>query len=918
MVKPEEKARQVIDNLLEAAGWKIQNLNELNLGAALGVAVREFPLKTGAADYLLFADRKAIGVIEAKAEGTTLSGVADQSAKYTAGVPENLPKVQEPLPFAYESTGTETFFRDNRDPEPRSRRVFAFHKPDYLLELANQPDTLRARLRNPPTLITAGLRDCQTEAIQNLEKSFADARPRALIQMATGSGKTFMAVSSVYRLVKFAKAKRVLFLVDRSNLGRQTLLEFQQYVTPDDGRKFTELYNVQHLKSNNIDPVNRVCITTIQRLYSMLSGEPELDPSLEELSGFDMLPHADREKEVSYNPKIPIEEFDFIITDECHRSIYHLWRQVLEYFDSFIIGLTATPSKQTLGFFNQNLVMEYNHDRAVADGVNVGYEVYRIKTEITDQGSKVDAGFYVDKRDKLTRKTRWERLDEDLQYTSQQLDRSVVAPDQIRTVIRTFKDRLFTEIFPGRTEVPKTLVFAKDDAHAEDIVGIIKEEFGKGNDFCKKITYKTTGEKPEDLIASFRNSYNPRIAVTVDMISTGTDIKPLECLLFMRDVKSLVYFEQMKGRGTRTISNTDFNAVTPDAPDKTHFVIVDAIGVCENDKTDSRPLERKKSIPFDKLILSVALGTKDEDTLTSLAGRIAAIDRETSDQDKLEIKDSSGGKSLKELVNKLLDATDPDKQMDKAKELFSTVTPTADQLKKATAELVQIACDPFDNSNLRNTLIAIKQRNEQIIDAVSKDHIKEVGWDLKAKEKAQTVITTFKQFIEDNKDELTALQFIYSKPYGTRHLTYEGIKELANIIQKPPYNITPEQVWQAYEQLEQSRVKKAGAQKLLTDIISLIRFTLGEENILEPFPETVNRRFAVWLIQQKKIGRIFTPEQMEWLQMIKDHISTSVTVTVDDLELTPFQERGGAIKASKVFGTQLDRVLAELNGVLVT
>jgi type I restriction enzyme R subunit len=649
----------------------------------------------------------------------------------------------------------------------------------------------------------------------------------------------------------------------------------------------------------------------------MLIGQPELDPSLEELSGFDTQPDADKIKEVVYNPKIPIEQFDFIITDECHRSIYHLWRQVLEYFDSFIIGLTATPSKQTLGFFNQNLVMEYNHDRAVADGVNVGYEVYRIKTEITEQGSKVDAGFYVDKRNKLTRKTRWERLDDDLQYTSEQLDRSVVAPDQIRTVICTFRDKLFTEIFPGRTEVPKTLVFAKDDAHAEDIVNIIKEEFGKGNDFCKKITYKTTGEKPEDLIASFRNSYNPRIAVTVDMISTGTDIKPLECLLFMRDVKSLVYFEQMKGRGTRTISNTDFNAVTPDAPDKTHFVIVDAIGVCENDKTDSRPLERKRHVSFEKLILSVALGSRDEDTLTSLAGRLASLERETTDNDKKEISKVSDGKSLKELVNRLLDATDPDTQLSKAKELFKTEEPTIDQLDKATKDLVLTACNPFDSPNLRNTLVEIKKRNEQIIDAVSKDKIIDAGWDTKAKEKAQGVIASFRQFIADNKDELIALQFIYSKPYGTRHLTYEAISELADAIEKPPYSVTKEQVWQAYEQLEQSKVKKAGAQKLLTDIISLIRFTLGKEAILEPFQETVNRRFAEWLTQQKKGGRIFTTEQMEWLQMIKEHIATSVAITVEDLELTPFQERGGAIKAGTVFGEQLNNILEGLNGALI-
>jgi len=380
-----------------------------------------------------------------------------------------------------------------------------------------------------------------------------------------------MAVNLCYRLIKFANAKRILFLVDRNNLGRQTKREFQQFITPDDRRKFTELYNIQHLNSNVIDPVSRVCITTIQRLYSMLKGETEFDETLEEQSIFEMYSYELQPKEISYNPNIPIETFDFIITDECHRSIYNLWRQVLEYFDAFIIGLTATPSKQTIGFFNQNLVSEYNYERAVADGVNVPYEVYRIKTEITEKGSKVEAGYFIDKRDKLTRKVLWEQLDDDIEYSPNQLDRDVVAPNQIRTIIRTFKEKLFTEILPGRKEVPKTLIFAKDDSHAEDIVHIVREEFGRGNDFCKKITYRTTGERPEDLIQSFRNSYNPRIAVTVDMISTGTDIKPIECIIFMRDVKSRIYFEQMKGRGTRTLSSTELNAVTPDAKHKTNF-----------------------------------------------------------------------------------------------------------------------------------------------------------------------------------------------------------------------------------------------------------------------------------------------------------------------------------------------------------
>jgi type I restriction enzyme R subunit len=896
---------------------QIVDHQQMNLGAGQGIAVREFPLKNGPVDYLLFVDRKAVGIVEAKPEGVTLGGVAEQTSKYISDIPAGLPVVQEPLPFTYESTGIETNFRDMRDPSPCSRRVFAFHRPETLAFYLSQGTTLRAKLQHLPPLITRGLRDCQTEAIQNLEKSFIESKPRALIQMATGSGKTYTAVSSIYRLIKFAGAKRILFLVDRNNLGRQTLREFQEYVTPDDGRKFTELYNVQHLTSNSLDPVCKVCITTIQRLYSMLIGEAELDPTLEEQSGFDVLPYMQKPKEVNYNPLIPIENFDFIVTDECHRSIYGLWRQVLEYFDSFLIGLTATPSKQTLGFFNQNLVMEYNHARAVADAVNVGYEVYRIRTQITEQGSKVEAGDYVDKRDKLTRKKRWELLDEDLEYAAPQLDRSVVAPDQIRTVIRTFKDKLYTEIFPGRTEVPKTLVFAKDDAHAEDIVGIFREEFGKGNDFCKKITYRTTGEKPEDLIASFRNSYNPRIAVTVDMISTGTDIKPLECLLFMRDVKSLVYFEQMKGRGTRTISPTDFNMVTPNVPAKTHFVIVDAVGVCETDKTDTRPLERKKSVPFKQLITLVALGNRDEDMLTSLAARLAALELETNDKDRGEIQKAAQGKTLKQLVNSLMDATDPDKQADQAQQMFGAGEPTQDQLDEATEALTAIACQPFDDPGLRNTLIEIKQRNEQVIDTVSKDVVLGAGWDAKAKEKAQTVIDTFKKFIEDNKNEITALQFLYSRPYGARHLTYQEIKDLAEAIRKPPYTLTQEAIWQAYEQLEKSKVKGAGAQKLLTNIISLIRFTVGQEDVLEPFPETVNRRFSVWLSQQAKAGRTFNPEQMEWLRMIKEHIAISASIDVGVLELTPFQERGGIIKADNVFNHQLNSLLEELNGVLV-
>ena len=444
----------------------------MNVHATRGVAVREFPLRSGhgTADYLLYVDGRAAGVVEAKPVGHTLTGVEAQSGKYGAGLPDSLPCYVRPLPFLYESTSSETRFTNGLDPQPRSRNVFSFHKPETLGEwldtsipswdigqrLAAETQapysatySLRHVLTAMPPLDDSGLWSVQAEAIRNLEQSLVEARPRSLVQMATGSGKTFMACNQVYRLIKHAGARRVLFLVDRSNLGRQTLREFQGFTVPGDGRKFTELYNVQLLQSNSIDPVSKVCISTIQRVYSMLRGE-DLDPEMEEASGYNVASTRPSPQTVEYSRNFPIEEFDFIITDECHRSIYDLWRQVLEYFDSFLIGLTATPSMQTIGFFHQNLVMEYNHQQAVVDHINVPYNVYRIATKITEEGSTIEAGLTVDRRDRRTRKVRWEQLEEELPYTPGQLDRDVVAEDQIRTVIQTFRDKVTTEIFPGR------------------------------------------------------------------------------------------------------------------------------------------------------------------------------------------------------------------------------------------------------------------------------------------------------------------------------------------------------------------------------------------------------------------------------------------------------------------------------------
>ena len=870
--EPEKEARGQIDRLLTAAGWAVQDYRAFNPAAARGIALREVPLQSGQCDYLLMVDHAAVGIIEAKKQGTRLSGVAEQSAFYGGNLPPFL-QARAKLRFFYESTGAETFFRDSGDPESRSRSVFAFHKPETLAEWAEQPDTLRARLRQMPPLLTAGMRDCQIEAVTKLEKSLAQDKPRALIQMATGAGKTYTACAFTYRLIKHAGAKRVLFLVDRANLGRQTVAEFQQYVVPDGNRKFTELYNVQHLSSNRLDDVCKVTVATIQRVYSMLSGK-ELAEDLDEVSGFEASaailpspasgrgaggegPPKAAQLDIEYNPAFPIEEYDFIVTDECHRSIYNLWRQVLEYFDAYLIGLTATPSKQTIGFFNQNLVMEYGHERAVADGVNVGYDVYRIRTEVTEQGAKVEAGNWVDKRSKDTRKTRWERLDEDLEYQGRELDRSVVVPSQIRTVLQAWQSAL-PELFPGRVLVPKTLVFAKDDNHAEDIVRICREVFGKGNDFCKKITYNSYNaetkryEKSETLIQEFRTSPQLRIAVTVDMIATGTDIKPLECLIFMRDVKSRVYFEQMKGRGTRVLSPTDLQAVSgAEASAKTHFVIVDAVGVCESDKTDSRPLEKSPGVSFDKLLLGVAFGKRDEASLTSLAGRLARLDRELKPEDRKRVTELAGGETLTAICNRLLDAVDPDKLNAEAM-TFSVAHDDSigpQHYAQVREVLAARACAPFDNPGLRHFLGQLKSQSEQTIDTVTLDQVISQGYDAAAKAKAESLTRSFAEYIERHKSEIEALQILYSRPYKKR-ITEEALKDLETKLKDAPAHWTPDQLWQAYQQTRPAKVR--GQVKRFTDLISLVRFAWEREPLLEPFEDHVRSRFAHWLSDKKQ------------------------------------------------------------------
>jgi type I restriction enzyme, R subunit len=913
-VTPEQKARQQIDRQLEQAGWIVQDYRQMHITAGLGVAVREFPLTTGYADYMLYADAKAIGSVEAKPEGFGLMGVAEQSTKYSIGLPKLLPNWEVPLPFAYESTGTECRFTNRKEPDARSRLVFTFHRPEESIRLVNLDQQVRGLLKAMPELNTGNLWKVQIESIQNLEKSLAANRPRALIQMATGSGKTFTAVNFCYRLIKYAEAKRILFLVDRNNLGKQTLNEFQQFVSPVNGYKFTEEYSVQHLKKNTIAPASKVCITTIQRLYSMLKGEEDFQEENEEGSLFETENSLFKEPlPVVYNQKIPIEMFDFIVVDECHRSIYNIWRQVLEYFDASLIGLTATPTKQTIGFFGSNMVQDYAHEQAVVDGVNVGFDVYRIETKITKDGAKLtrEPGVFVPHRDRRTKGKKYKELDNDLTYTANQLDRDVVSENQIRLVIGTFRDKL-PEIFPGRTEVPKTLVFAKTDLHAEDIVRIIREEFGKGNDFCQKITSKSTGKKPDELLSEFRNSYFPRIAVTVDMIATGTDVKPLECLIFMRNIRSLGYFEQMKGRGCRVVDPDVLQSVTPDAKHKTHFVIVDAVGVCEDEKSATKPMDRKPSVPLDKILNLVAAGAASDDVVSTLASRLSI--------QQAAIKKASGGKSLTELSASLLKSIDPDANTKLAMAKFDLPEdqePTDEQVEKIELEQMALALKSFLDPKLRGAILDAKRSLEQIIDEQTPDQLLRAGFDAAALEKAKSMLTSFKKFIEDNKDEIEALQVLYSQPYRAG-LKFRHVKELASKLNHSPFFVDPNRpesltrLWQAYEVVEPEKVRGKGG-KQLVDVIALVRHAIDPSTPLAPVGITVQERYQQWMIEKQTAGVKFTADQQKWLDAIKDHIAASLNIEQDDLEEVPFNSIGGLGRAYELFGDKLIAILDELN-----
>ena len=951
-MKPEQEARLEIDKLLCEAGFRILNYQDIKPDLAKAhYAVREFVLKNGTrADYVLFVAGRACAVIEAK-KPNALSGAENQALSYA----QNLAKELGAITFLYQSNANELFFTNLKEPKPKARKIFAFHSPKELQAKLDDESSLRARISQLPLLESARLRDCQKDAIVGLEKSLRDNKQRALVYMATGAGKTFTACNIAYRLIAHAKAKRILFLVDRNNLGKQTKKEFDNFIVPKDKRYLSEIYNVVHLETNAIPEESKVVITTIQRLYSMLCGESEFDSTNEEHSSFES--HDSQTKDVAYNPQMGIDAFDFIIIDECHRSIYGQWRQVLEYFDAFLIGLSATPSKHTLGFFAQNVVAQYDLEKSILDKVNVGYEIFRIKTQISEKGSVIEASaeFQVPFRDKETRKIGYETLEEDLEYSKSDLDRSVLAPSQIRTILQTYKDKVFTELFPERkpSYLPKTLIFAKDDNHAEEIVRIAREVFNESNTFAQKITYNIGNQNPYELINSFRNSKQFRIAVTVDMIATGTDIKPLEVLIFMRDIKSASYYAQMVGRGVRSIHREDLRAVTPNADSKTHFYVIDAVGVSESQKLDSRPLERKKSLNFKEILNCIRESVKkdnyEKDVLLSLASRLSRLELKLGDDDNASLKDF-GGKSLCALAGEILEFADLECS---EHSLFqSALSPCQTEIPSCQAEDSLCHAEPpcqaesplsnsessvchseplgeesqneeshnkespsnpleiFRDASFCNQLLAMAKKSKIYIDETSQDCVLHTGFDT---QNAQNLINRFLDFILRNKDEIEALSIIYARDYKNRHLTYRVISELATKLKRDFMDIPS--LWNAFALRDKDRVSR-NPSKNLTNLISLVRYALHHDDRLQDFAIVSISRYNLWIGRCMQKGMRFSPEQEAFLELIRDYIIANGIAEIADIQEI-CESLGGLYRAKALFKESLETLIDELGMALV-
>lgn len=863
---PEERARVKIDQMFEDAGWQVVD-RDFYSPTITAAAIREGLLKGNhEADYFLFINGKAIGVLEAKRKEVDVSSskVCEQTAMYVCGVPEYYQTWQRPLPFGYQSNGEETYFRDFRDKDGSLKLLNRIHTPKELTKMMG----IEAPYAGLPTLKKKGLRDCQFEAITELEKSFRAGQNKALMVLATGSGKTYTACLASYRFLAYTPMRRILFLVDRNNLGKQAEGEFGMFRLTETGDPFNTIFTVNRLKSAKIPSDSNVVISTIQRLFSLLKGEDITDTDDEDDDN-------DTIVELPENPTLPKDFFDVIIIDECHRSIYGNWKKVLDYFTTAkMIGLTATPVPETMAFFNNNRIVNYTLEKSIVDGVNVDCRIYRIKTEITENGGAIRQGDKLRVETRYTGKVETVNQKETKQYSKEELNRSVINPAQIKLILETYRDSVYTEMFtdpqrePNMDYLPKTLIFALNEAHATNIMNIAKEVFGhtgENDPFVQKITY-SAGDSNE-LIRRFRNDKEFRIAVTCTLVATGTDVKPLEVVMFMRDVQSLPLYVQMKGRGVRTIGDEQLRNVTPNAFSKDCFYLVDAVGVTEHEMyipSVSSEEEQKETVSFKILLELITHGNVTDTYLRMLASRLARIYNKCDDEQRKKFTDLAL-LDMKELSSAIFTAID------------QQLLPPFEDINQPNSERKCLVGCVVNHPEVRQYLLTLNAGFVEIL-MPGEDNLISKGFSI---EDAKDTTESFEKYCNEHRDDIEALRIIWNN--DGEPLTYAVLKDLENKLKMANNRFSASRLWNSYSLITPRDVRKHSTKEersAMTNIIQLVRYAFHQIEKLDSVYATAQQYFNLWCGQRNNEK---TPKQIDVMRQVVDYVASNGAVTIKDI-----------------------------------
>ena len=881
---PEEKARVLIDQLFADAGWQVVSREEYSADIS-AAAIEEGILQGGKeADYLLFINGMAVGVLEAKKETTDVSSdkVTSQAENYTRLLLPFYKTWSKPLPLVYTSNGHVVLFRDHRDPDGGFIPMKRMHTPKEICQILGIEDAFAGL----PTLKKKGLRDCQFEAITALEKSFKAGQNRAYMVLATGAGKTYTACMASYRFLSYTPMRRVLFLVDRNNLGKQAEDEFGKFRLTENGDAFNTIFSVERLKTKTIPQGTNVVISTIQRLFSLLKGEDIVETDDDEHYDGDDTPGP--VIALPENPTLPRDFFDLIIVDECHRSIYGSWRSVLEYYSSArMIGLTATPAPETKAFFNYNRVIDYNLDRSIADGVNVDYRVYRIKTRATTDGGAIRDGEEVKQITRYNGTVKDVKNSGEKTYTGNELNRSIVNPSQIKLVLETYRDAVYTEMFndpqrePNFDYLPKTLIFALNDAHASNIVQIAKEVFGRpesDKQFVQKITYSAGNSN--ELIRHFRNDKEFRIAVTVTLVATGTDVKPVEVVMFMRDVESEALYTQMKGRGVRTIGDEQLRIVTPNAYSKDLFFLVDAVGVTEHEMTPTRPATDPKPaiISLKELLERITHGYVDDEYLRMIAGRLSRIYAKSNDEQRREFE-RLAGIGMKDLASRIYDA------------LGGGQLPPFADVNEPNHERRGLVAPLAIHPDARKHLLILNAGFVNILQP-GEDELISKGFSI---EEATTTTAAFEKYVAEHKDEIEALRIIFNN--RGEPITYPMLKELDRQLRLFNAKFNPALLWNTYAVVRPADVVKfttKDEKEALTNIIQLVRFAFKHIPKLVSLKGDAAKYFNLWCGQG---WRGMTEKQNNLLGQIVNYIVSNGACTVEDIKEEDKTQAGQLVMA---------------------